>query len=520
MAPAGAGTPAGPFRGAALTAMGSHLSPHGRPARAGGAAAQGLAEAIGATGLEVQPFQRRFLRGAFADGVSIGTISTPRAAGKTELIGRVAGLGVVPGSPVFREGHEVVVFAGSMRQARHVYRAALRALPDPDTYRRRDNNQEIAILGPAETKVNIYPSSGKRALGLGANEHLLIADEPASWNVRDGDLLWAALTGSLGKLPGQRLLVCGTLSPAEPGSWWPELVKAGGDALTYVQLHQAAEGETWDDLRVAERANPLLRVNPALRAVVRAERDAARRDSQKQPRYEAYRLNRHVAAEDTMLLSVREWQATLARPVPPRGEGRCVIGIDVGASRSWSAAWMSFATGRQECIAVIPGVPSPAEQARRDGLPRGSLERLIAAGVLVVDEGRQVARVETLIAALPRDVRVSHVVADRFHEGALRDASRWPVEARVNQWSTASADIAAFRAAVLDGDFAVAEHCQRLAELSFAHARVERDTSGNSKMFKTHRRQRDDVAQAGVLAVAALARMPVRRSTGVYLGVA
>ena len=475
-----------------------------------------LAAAIGATGLAVQPFQRRFLRGAFADGVSIAAYSTPRAAGKTELIGRVAGLGVVPGSPVFREGHEVVVFAGSMRQARHIFRAALRALPDPDAYRKRDNNQEIAIIGPAGTKVNIYPSSGKRALGLGANEHLLVGDEPSSWNVGDGDMLWKALTGSLGKLPGQRLLVCGTLSPAEPGSWWPELIRAGGDALTYVQLHQAGDGERWDDLRVAVKANPLLRVNPALRAVVRAERDAARRDSQKQPQYEAFRLNRHVAAEDTMLLSVREWQATLARPVPPR-DGRCVVGVDLGASRSWSAAWLSWPTGRQECIAVIPGVPSPADQAKRDGLPRGALERLIAAGVLVVDEGRQVARVETLLAALPRDVRVSHVVADRFHVAALRDAVRWPVEQRVNQWSTASADIAAFRAAVLDGNFSVAEHCRRLAELSFAHARVERDTSGNAKLFKAHRRQRDDVAQAAVLGVAALARTPSRPRRA-YLG--
>ena len=477
----------------------------------------GIANALAGSGLAVQGFQRRFLRGAFADGVSIGLLTTPRGAGKTEFFGRIAGLGVVDGSPVFRPGHEVVVFAGSMRQARHVFKAALRALPNPDAYRTRDNNQEISILGPSGTKVNIYPSSGKRALGLGANEHLLIADEPASWNLRDGLLLWNALAGSLGKLKDQRLLICGTISPAEPGSWWPELVRAGGDALTYVQCHQAVEGERWDDLRVAARANPLLRVNHDLRAVVRAERDAARLDSRKQPQYEAYRLNRHVAGEDTMLLSVDEWEKTLKRPVPPR-DGRAVMGVDVGASRSWSAAWLSFQNGRQECFAVIPGSPSPADQAKRDGLPRGALERLIAAGVVVVDEGRQVARVETLIAALPQDVGVEHVVADRFHEAELRDASRWPVESRVNQWSTASADIAAFRAAVLAGDFAVAENCRGLAELSFAHARVERDSSGNTKLRKAHRRQRDDVAQAGVLSVAALARMPKRRSTGVYLG--
>ena len=54
--------------------------------------------------------------------------------------------------------------------------------------------------------------------------------------------------------------------------------------------------------------------------------------------------------------------------------------------------------------------------------------------MLVVDEGRQVARIETLIGAIP-DVAVSHVVADRFFEGSLRDAVRWPVVPRVNQWS-------------------------------------------------------------------------------------
>ena len=113
---------------------------------------------------------------------------------------------------------------------------------------------------------------------------------------------------------------------------------------------------------------------------------------------------------------------------------------------------------------MVPGVPGLREQEQRDGLPRGRLQELGEAGVLVVDEGRQVARVETLIAALPREVRVSHVVADRFHEAALRDASRWSVETRVNQWSTASADIAAFRAAVLDGAFVVAPHCRRLAD--------------------------------------------------------
>ena len=251
--------------------------------------------------------------------------------------------------------------------------------------------------------------------------------------------------------------------------------------------------------------------------MVRAERDDARLKPEKEAQYRAWRLNQHVSAEDDMLLSVAEWERTLPRPLPER-EGRCVLGLDIGQSRSWSAAWMAWANGRQECIAVVPGVPGLGEQARRDGLPAGRLERLIDDGVLVVDHGRRVARVETLFAALPRDLAVSHLVCDRFNLDSVRDLSRWPVVPRVNQWSTATEDIGQFRGAVLDGAFVVDPNCRRLAELSFAHARVERDTSGNTKMHKAHRRQRDDIAQAAVLAVAACSRMPVRRSVGAYSG--
>ena len=472
--------------------------------------------ALRATGLPVKPFQTTFIEKVFNDGVDIGALTMARSGGKTELLGRVAGLGVVEGSPLFRPHHEVVVFAGSMRQARFLFKAALRALPNHDAYRVRDNNMEVSILGPSGTKLSVYPSSGKRALGLGAGEHLLLADEPSSWAVRDGDLLWSALTSSIGKIDRMKLLVCGTLSPAEPDGWWPGLIRGGSSGRVYVQLHQATEEDPWDDLRVAQRANPLLRSNASLRATVRAERDAARGDSAKQHTYESFRLNRHRSAEQTMLITVSEWRRTLRRPVPARS-GRCVLGIDIGASRSWSACWASHANGRQECVAVVPGVPDLAEQERRDGLASGTLRRLVDRGVMVVDEGRQVARVETLISSVPREWRVSHVVADRFHAATLADSCRWPIETRVNQWSTASEDIGVFRQAVLDGDFVVEERCRDLAALSFAHARVERDTSGNAKMYKAHRRQRDDVAQAAVLGVAGAARMPAPRRTRLHL---
>ena len=470
-----------------------------------------IAAALTRGGLDLQPFQRRFLRGAFAPGVTVGALCAARGSGKTELIGRIGAQVVIPGSPLFRQEHEAVVFAGSMRQAKAVYKAARRAVPAGVKVRKRDSNQETCLIGPDGTKLNVFPSSGKRALGLGANEHLLICDEPASWNVRDGDLLWSAVTQSLGKLEDQRVLVIGTLSPAEPDSWWPRLVAAGSDASTYVQVHRAGKDDAWDSLRAAERANPLLRANRTLRDVVKGERAKARRDPELQASYEAFRLNRHRSAERNDLVTPDEWEAVLGREAPAR-EGAAVLGVDLGASRSWSACALAWPNGRLEVYASIPGLPSIRDQERRDGLARGTLDRLVEQGVVAVAEGLHVAAPGRVLDLLP-DVEIAGVVADRFASGALADelAARGlpDPEWRVNQWSTASEDIAAFRAAVLDGPLAVAEGGHRLlSTVSLAATRIERDSSGNMKLLKSHRRRRDDVSQASVLAVSALARWP------------
>ena len=76
---------------------------------------------------------------------------------------------------------------------------------------------------------------------------------------------------------------------------------------------------------------------------------------------------------------------------------------------------------------------------------------------------------------------------------------------------------ACFVSRYLMGVSRLRQHCRRLAGLSFAHARVERDTSGSTKMLKAHRRQRDDVAQASVLAVASAARMPAARRARMHV---
>ena len=479
-----------------------------------------LASGWGLLDLDLVPLQRRFLADVMRPNVSIGALCTPRSVGKTTLLGRLAGLSLVPGSPMFREGLETVMVAGSMRQCRHLFRASKAVLGDLDRFKVRDNNQEISLepkVNPLGVKLSIYPSSGKRALGLGAGEGLFIADEPASWETRSGALLWSALETSLGKLPDQKLIVCGTLSPAAVGSWWPELVKRGSHGRTVVHALTAPPDTPWDDLRLAYRLNPLTRKNTALREVIRDERDKARSDPALRPQYEAFRLNRLVDQHDELLLTIEEWDRACVRPVPPRDDSPVVIGIDVGMNRSWSAAWITWRSGRQEALAVVPGIPNLDEQARRDGLPRGLLAELVDAGSVVVDEGKRVASVRRLLDALPPDLMVEKYIADRFLEADLLDEVDGSVEIVVLQWSSASRCIAGFRRAVLDGPFSPAPESRRLMELGLAHATVDRDTSGNCRLLKVNARKRDDVAQAGILAVSAMASLPEPASYEVVL---
>ena len=76
---------------------------------------------------------------------------------------------------------------------------------------------------------------------------LVIADEPGAWQLRDGELLWDAITTAMGKPDSSlRCVLIGTLAPmGQPGHWWHELVAGGSRGSTYVMALQA-DAELWD----------------------------------------------------------------------------------------------------------------------------------------------------------------------------------------------------------------------------------------------------------------------------------
>ena len=482
-------------------------------------AASVVAALSDAGGPPLLPFHRVWVRAAFAPDIAVAALSCPRGSAKTMLAARLAALSISPGSPLFESGIEVLAVSASLEQSRVLLgfvREALGERGERD-YRWLDSGQRLAVTHvPTGTKLRVLSSSARRAMGL-ARFSTIFADEPGSWEARGGRLMFDALRQSLGKRQAQRLVLIGTRAPAEPGSWWPDLLESGSGPGRHVTILAAPDGDAWDSWPVIRRCNPMVNASPSLRATILRERDEARRSDTLRRSFEAFRLNRMVDVSNEVLCEADGWVRVEARPVPPRA-GRPIVGIDLGAERSWSAAWCLWPNGRSECYALCPGIPDLAERERADAMPRGLYGRLVADGVLLVDEGLRVSRPAVLLAHLTgRGIVPAAIYCDRFMLGALTDAvaGRWPVVPRVTRWSESTEDIAAFRRLVADGPLSIVPEGRALARVGLSEASVLSDDQGSVRLTKRRAsRSRDDVAVAATLAagafVRAMGRQPAR----------
>ena len=460
-------------------------------------------------------FHADWLGEVFAPGVDVGAMSVGRGGGKTFLLSKVAAVALTPGSPLFRPELEVLAVSASLAQSRTML-GMLRQHVDGDEYSIADSDQRISVTHKSTgARFRVLSSSGRRALGLSMFS-IVMCDEPGSWEVRNGEMLYQAVTQSLGKLPEQRVLFIGTRAPAEDGGWWPELLDAGtGDGIHVTDL-VAGPSLAWDSWEAICAANPLVHTVDTIRKRILRERDEARRNPTLRPAFEAFRLNRGGIGTNTVLVSLDAWRTVEGREVAPR-EGRPVVGVDLGAERSWSALWAMWPNGRSEAYAVVGGIPDLSERERQDAQPAGAYRRLEADGVLLVDEGLHIARPETLISHMVTvGISPQIVLCDRFKLGAFRDAvaGRWPIRDRATRWSDSTEDISAFRQMVVDGPLSITPQCRALGGVSIAQAAVKVDGDSVRVVKRAGHRSRDDVAVAGTLAAGELARRlrrPARR---------
>ena len=460
--------------------------------------------------MKLRKFQERFIRGAFAPGVDTAVLSLPRGNGKSCLAAHILARCLTPGDPMHEAGKEYLLVASSLEQARITYGFIREALEATGEYRWVDSSTRVGITHKAtNTRLRVLSSKAKSAFGI-VGCPLLVFDEPGSLETVGGQLLADAVQTAQGK-PNSALKVIfiGTLAPANSG-WWHDLVGAGSNSTTFVMALRG-NADRWDSWPEIRRCNPLSAISSTFRKKLIEERDAARRDTRLKARFCSYRLNRPTGDESTMLLTVADFEDMAKRPVPER-EGEPICAVDLGGSRAWSAALVIYPSGRIECLAVAPGLPSLEEQEKRDRVPRGTYQALKDAGTLVQAAGLRVPPASLLVEQITKTWgRPSRLICDRFRVDELKDSHvSCRITARITRWSESSFDIRSLRAKAKDGPFSIDKSSRSLLEASLSVAQVKNDDAGSFRLVKktSNNESRDDVAAAFCLAAGAFARAP------------
>ena len=456
------------------------------------------------------PFQSAFVRAVCREDrpPSIAALSTPRGNGKSWLCGNLVARALTPGDALFEPGVENILVSSSTNQARITLEFARAALGESDAYRWNNNG---VLHRASRARVRIVSSDARRALGLGANVRIIIADEPGAWSPIQGLRLWDAMQTSLGKRKTQ-ILIVGTLAPAPltgPASWWPQFVAEGSKDGRHVQLLQA-DPKKWADFDEVLRCNPVAAINPHLRRTLEREHAAALASERAARTFRQYRLNLPGDPVDTQpLITASEWERVCARAVPAC-EGSPVVAVDLGGNRSWSAAAALWPSGRIECWALSPGVPTLAEQEHADHVADDSYSELVRSGGLSVDAGRAVPSVERLLSRVWAWEPLC-IVSDPYRAPELHQvvAGRVRIVERARSGGESTSNVQSLRSLLLDTGAGVTEGSRALLAAAWAQTNLVIDNAGLSRVTKLdQRRSRDDAAAALLLGAGEQARRP------------
>ena len=456
------------------------------------------------------PFQSSFVSAVCRKDrpVSIAALSTPRGNGKSWLAGLLVARSLTPGDPLHEDGVENVLVAASRAQAAIVLDFTRAFLADQEGYRwRLDGVEHLA----SRARVKVISSDSRRAMGLGANVRLAICDEPGAWAPQSGRRLWDAVCTGLGKRK-MTIIAIGTISPAAltgPASWWPATVAAGSGDATHVSLLQA-DPDRWESFDEVLRVNPVAAVNPHLRHALEREHKAALESDRAARTFRNYRLNLPGDPVDQQpLVTTAEWERVCARAVPD-SEGAPIVGLDLGGTRSWSAASSIFPSGRIEAWAIAPGVPSLSDQEKEDQVAPGTYLQLVQSGGLAVDEGRAVPSIERLLARV-WNWNPTAIICDNYRAPELHQvvSGRARVIERARSGGEATSNIQALRSLLLDTQAGVTEPSRALLGAAWAQTNLVINNEGLVKVTKVDaRRSRDDAAASLLLAAGEQARRP------------
>ena len=458
------------------------------------------------------PWQRRFLRGAFAvEGDAC--LSMARANGKSTFIAAIARCLLTPDAPLHSPMVDNAIVAASFAQGGIIFRHLLHFLrPELDkggtrVWRKVDSSNMMLIEHkPSGARIQVLGHKPETMHGLAPR--LLLLDELAQWQHTQVEASLAALTTSMGKIPDAKLLAIGT-RPARTSHPFQRMLEGGAD---FAMSYQARKTDPPFQRRTWKRANPSLDAMPDLEAAIRREAEQARRDPSLLNQFEALRLNLGVSETQVATLLDADTWARLEQLPDAARDGEYILGLDLGANQAMTAAagyWPD--TGRLECFAVFPERPSLAERGLKDGV--GSLYgRMEARGELFQAGDRLPDYRFLLRRVLAEWGRPVSIASDRYKKFDLLqelDACGFPmvdIAWRGQGMLDGGTDVRAFRAACLTNE--VRPPVSLLLRAAMSEARCRIDDSGNTKLLKVHEgsgsgfQPRDDAAAASIMAIA------------------
>lgn len=469
--------------------------------------------------LKLAGFQVRFVRGALAEGVMVACLSIGRGNAKTALSAGLSLAELVGALDLTPQPKREIIFAARNRdQAKTAFNflvGYIEGLPEEDQAQfviRRGSKLEVETEANGGGLARVIAADGKSILG-GAPT-LTVLDERAAWEAAKGEALENAILSGLGKRDG-RALIISTSAPDDANAFsrWLDDPPPG----TYVQEHRPAFGLPADDLPSLLEANPGATegIGSTPDWLVAQARRAIARGGSALSSFRNLNRNERVSSESrSVLCTVDEWLSAEVSPEDlPERAGPCVLGVDLGGSRSMSAAAFYWPeTGRLEAVGTFPGTPGLADRGAADGVgdrysqmhDRGELTVL---GEATVPPGPWLAEVVRRLDG----VQPACVVGDRFRQAEFTEAmdkaglSRVPFIWRGFGWKDGSEDIERFRRALFDGEICVAP--SMLLRSAFSDAITLVDPANNHKLAKARSLGRIDAAAATVLAVAQGARM-------------
>ena len=469
--------------------------------------------------LKLADFQKKFVKGALAKKVMVGVLSIGRGNAKTALSAGLA-LGELVGAlqekPQPRR--EIIIAARNRDQAKTAFNFLLGfidGLPESDRGQfiiRRGSKLEVEFAGNGGGLARVIAADGKSILG-GAPT-LAIMDERAAWEREKGDNLENAILSGLGKRDGRALIISTSAADdTNTFSRWLDEPPPG----TYVQEHRPPLGPPADDLESLLIANPGAKegIGSTPEWLVSQARLSIARGGSSLSSFRNLNLNQRVSTDNrSVLVTVDEWLGAEVSPDDlPERDGPCILGVDLGGSRSMSAAAFYWPeTGRLEALGTFPSTPSLMDRGAADGVSdrycqmqeRGELSVM---GSATVPTGPWLAEIVAHLDGIVPD----RIVGDRFREAEFRESLKAagldhvPFIWRGFGWKDGSEDVERFRRALFDGEVKVQPSL--LLRFAFGDAITVIDDAGNHKLAKGRALGRIDAAAASILAVAEGARM-------------